>query len=149
MDQAGPKTFHCAVISPLGTLLDCQAVSVVFPAHDGQVGVLHDHMPMLSQLGLGLLKVTAVSAEAYQGPAQAERQFFVDGGFALVAENSITVIAYDALALQGLKPGKLESLIERTTRNLASTTLSDRQRQHEHERLRALRRTAEAAQAAK
>ena len=52
------KTFHCDLIDPTGKLLDCQATSVVLPAHDGQLGILYDHMPMLCQLGLGTMKVT-------------------------------------------------------------------------------------------
>ena len=95
------KTFQCELIGPAGKLLDCRTTSVVFPAHDGQVGILYDHMPMLSQLGLGIMRV-AQSSE--RGPRKRrirrEAKFFIDGGFALVAENSVTIIAYDALALQ-------------------------------------------------
>jgi F-type H+-transporting ATPase subunit epsilon len=136
------KTFHCDVIDPTGKLLDCEATSVVVPAHDGQRGILYDHMPMLCQLGLGLMRVTVVSSNEYQGPAQAEAVFFVDGGFALVAANTVMVVAYDAFTLQDIKPEKIQSLVERTHKNLAAPTLSVSQRAHENERLRALQKLA-------
>ena len=143
MDNVEPKAFHCTLIDPTGKLLDCQTTSVVFPAHDGQIGILYDHMPMLCQLGLGIMRVDILSSDKYKGPSQTETSFFVDGGFALVAANSVTIIAYDAFALQEIKRERITSMIERTARGLPAAALSDNQRLHEDERLRVLRRIAE------
>ncbi|HNS21961.1 MAG TPA: F0F1 ATP synthase subunit epsilon [Sedimentisphaerales bacterium] len=144
MASTDQKTFRCELIGPTGKLLDCRTSSVVFPAHDGQVGVLYDHMPMLSQLGLGVVRVEP-SPEG--GPAGSEpagaRLFFVDGGFALVAENSVTVIAYDAMALQDATCETIRSMIERTEKSLGDPVLSPAQQAHENERLGALRRILE------
>ena len=142
MDSAEQKTFHCSLIDPMGKLLDCCTTSVVLPAHDGQVGILYNHMPMLCELGLGLMKVSVVSCDQYKGTSEGEVFFFIDGGFALVASNSVMVVAYDAFALHDLKPEKLELIVERTTKNLASTALSAHERAHERERLRALQKIA-------
>jgi F0F1-type ATP synthase epsilon subunit len=136
------KTFRCHVIDPMGKLLDCQATAAVLPAHDGQVGILYNHMPMLCQLGLGVMKATTVSCDQYKGASQGDVFFFIDGGFALVASNSVMVVAYDAFALHDLKPEKLDLMIERTTKSLASNALSVRERAHEHERLRVLEKIA-------
>jgi F-type H+-transporting ATPase subunit epsilon len=146
------KSFHCDLIDPTGKLLDCQATSVVLPAHDGQLGILYDHMPMLCQLGLGTMKVTPAAAgpfrEAAPAPGDAAGShdlfFFIDGGCALVAQNTVTVIAYDAMPLQDVQAGQIESMIGKTAQNAANPTLSAHQRAHESERLRALQRIAEA-----
>jgi len=138
------KTFRCELIGPTGKLLDCQTSSVVFPAHDGQVGVLCDHMPMLSQLGLGVVRVAQTpDAGPTVSESQAETLFFVDGGFTLVAENSVTVIAYDAMALHDVTIETLQSAIERTEKNVADPVLSPIQQVHERQRLRALQRILE------
>ncbi len=134
------KTFHCELIGPMGKLLDCRTGSVVFPAHDGQVGVLVDHMPMLGQLGLGIMKVAQLPAESSEtASSTAYLEFFIDGGFALVAENSVTVIAYSVLALHGVTSEAVQSLLDKTAKNLASPRLSPAQRTHENERMRTLR----------
>lgn len=139
-----PRTFRCELISPAGKLLDCRTSSVVFPAHDGQVGILCDHMPMLSQLGMGVMRVARLPEAAGEASTVLpEREFLVDGGFALVAENSVTVIAYEAMALPDMKAETIRSLIERVNKNLAGTALSPAQRTHEAERLRTLRRLVE------
>lgn len=148
------KMFHCDLIDPTGKLLDCQATSVVLPAHDGQLGILYDHMPMLCQLGLGVMKVTPAPAGSYQEstPAQGAAAsrgdlfFFIDGGSALVAQNTVTVIAYDALALQDVKAEQIQSMIDKTAKNAASPTLPANERAHETERLRALQKLAESRQ---
>ncbi|MCX5646615.1 MAG: F0F1 ATP synthase subunit epsilon [Phycisphaerae bacterium] len=151
MTNSEDKTFHCDLIDPTGKLLACQATSVVLPAHDGQLGILCDHMPMLCQLGLGVMKVTPAPADSYQGttPArggeanQGDLFFFIDGGSALVAQNTVTVIAYDALALQDVKVEQIQSMIDKTAKNAASPSLPAIERIHENERLRALQKLAE------
>jgi F0F1-type ATP synthase epsilon subunit len=151
MENSEQKTFHCDLIDPTGKLLDCETTSVVLPAHDGQRGILYDHMPMLCQLGLGVMKVTLVSAGEHEGAAPAregtagptDALFFLDGGFALVASNSVMVVAREALALRDIKPEKIQSMIEKTGKNLTVPTLSVDQRAHESERLRALQKLVE------
>lgn len=151
MANSESKTFHCDLIDPKGKLLDCQTISVVLPAHDGQLGILYDHMPMLCQLGLGIMKVTPAPA-ASQGEESPTHNsalggpdlfFFIDGGSALVAQNTVTVIAYDALPLQDVKTEQIQSLIDKTAQNAASQTLPPNERAHENERLRALQKLAE------
>jgi len=138
------KAFQCELIGPAGKLLNCRVTSVVFPAHDGQVGILCDHMPMLSQLGMGVMRVAPLpEGDGKASAAPLEREFLVDGGFALVAENSVTVIAYEAMALPDVKAETIRSLIEKVNKNLASEALSTAQRAHETERLRILQRISQ------
>ncbi len=143
MANSEEKTFRCELIDPKGKLLDRQVTAVVLPAHDGQRGILYDHMPMLCQLGLGVMKVSPAPTEQRQEASPPDLFFFIDGGSALVAENEVTVIAYEALSLQDLPAQQVQTLIEKTTQNAANMTLSASQRAHEDQRLRALRSLAE------
>jgi F-type H+-transporting ATPase subunit epsilon len=142
MDPTESKTFTCTLITPAGRLLDCAATSVILPAHDGQVGILHDHMPMLCQLGLGQMNVTAAPAEGAQDASAAPSSFFIDGGFALVAVNSVTVVAYEAVSLQEARGEKIKAMMDTATKNVADSALPEKQRTHETERLRVLARLA-------
>lgn len=136
------KTFTCTLITPAGRLLDGAATSVILPAHDGQVGILYDHMPMLCQLGLGQMNVTVAPAEGAQNAPAGPSSFFIDGGFALVAVNSVTVVAYEAVSLLENRSEKLKSMMDKATKNMADGALPARQRTHETERLRVLARLA-------
>jgi F0F1-type ATP synthase epsilon subunit len=144
MADSEQKIFHCDLIDPTGKLLECETTSVVLPAHDGQRGILYDHMPMLCQLGLGIMKVTVASAGEHEEAAGvADVTFFIDGGFALVAANSVMVVAREALALRDIKAERIQSLIKKTGKNLETPTLSVSQRAHESQRLRALQKLVE------
>jgi F0F1-type ATP synthase epsilon subunit len=91
---AAAPEFQCVVVSPLGKLLDCRATSVVFPAHDGKVGILYNHIPMLCKLDGGVMKITGVAPDVDTPPKVT--YISVEGGFALLAANVLTIIAFDA-----------------------------------------------------
>jgi F-type H+-transporting ATPase subunit epsilon len=82
------KTFRLTVVTPEGPALEADAVSAVFPAHDGEVGILPGHAPLLSLVGTGRLKVTTAAGE--------RRELYVDGGFAQVAGERMTLLTEKA-----------------------------------------------------
>jgi len=88
--------FHVVMLTPHGRLLECRASSVVMPGHDGQMGILRNHAPILVKLGFGLLRVEGVVGRpgAY---------FIVNGGFARVSENNLTILAYDVTTFEGIE----------------------------------------------
>lgn len=110
-------TFQCVVIAPSGKLLDCASDSVIIPAHDGQRGVLRNHIPMFCALGLGIMEIKNVPTElnALRKPLF----LMIDGGFALFVSNLLNVVAYDAVSLQGLAPEQIEQLLQKAQKRLS------------------------------
>ncbi len=120
-------SFQCVVISPLGKLLDCQTISVVLPAHDGEVGVWHNHIPMLCKLGMGIMKIIGVPLDVDTPP---EMIFLlIDGGSALLAENVLTIITFDAISFRDTESEKIQRIIERTEKSAAKAA-TPQQRSH-------------------
>lgn len=78
------KTLHCSVVTPEGSVFDGPAVNVVFPAFDGEMGILPNHAPLLTKLGAGELRVVEAGGEVHR--------WFVDAGFAQVVDNRLTVL---------------------------------------------------------
>ncbi|HVR96674.1 MAG TPA: ATP synthase F1 subunit epsilon [Thermoanaerobaculia bacterium] len=85
--MARTDTFHCSVITPERAVLETEATFVAFPAHDGEVGILRNRAPLLYKLGAGELRV-----EAPEG----KHRLFVDGGFAQMVENRLTILTEQA-----------------------------------------------------
>lgn len=75
------------VISPERSLFDGEAVAVVAPAFDGQVGILPRHAPFMTLLGDGVLNV--------RGQSESSR-FRVSGGFLQVVGDAVRVVAGSA-----------------------------------------------------
>lgn len=79
---------RCIVVTPERTELDREADSVTLPMADGELGVLTGRAPMIGRLGYGVLRLqTAAGPERY----------FVDGGFAQVEEDVVTVLTARAI----------------------------------------------------
>ena len=100
--------FKCVVITPKAKVLDCKTCSVVLPAHDGQVGILRNHMPMLVELGLGLMEVREAPHE--DCATGKKTLLLVDGGFARVNNNVVTILAYDVAMRADIKAEQIEKL---------------------------------------
>lgn len=96
--------FRIVLLTPKAKLLECRCGSVVLPAHDGQLGILRNHCPMLSKLGFGIMQVHEVvdRSDAY---------FILNGGFVRVSENHITVLAYEVTTFEGMSPEHVEQLV--------------------------------------
>jgi F-type H+-transporting ATPase subunit epsilon len=74
----------CVVVTPETTVLEASADMVVFPAVDGEIGVLPRRMPLVARLGHGELRLTENNAVT--------RRMFVSGGFAQVRANTVTLM---------------------------------------------------------
>ena len=77
-----------SVISPEAVLYEGTTDSVVAPAHDGEVGILTGHAPMMALLGKGVLRLGGDGGE----------RFNVDGGFLQVVDNTVRVVTEKASA---------------------------------------------------
>ncbi len=97
--MAKNDTFHCSVITPERAVLEADATFVAFPAHDGEVGILPGRAPLLFKMGIGSLRV-----ETPEG----NRSFFVDGGFAQMVENRLTLLTEQAKAVEEIDPAAAE-----------------------------------------
>ena len=78
------KTFKCKVLTAQESCLDGDALSSVFPAKDGLMGVLAHRAPMLVALGSGTLTVQLADRRGV---------YHISGGLAHMADNVLTIIA--------------------------------------------------------
>jgi F-type H+-transporting ATPase subunit epsilon len=94
--MAKGDTFHCSVITPERAVLEADATFVAFPAHDGEVGILPGRAPLLYKLGIGVLRVEGPTLAGGAGGAGGEESLFVDGGFAQMVEDRLTILTEQA-----------------------------------------------------
>ena len=81
------RTFNLSVISPERKVFEGPVKFAVIPAYDGEIGILHDHAPLIALLGEGELRIES---------AAGTRLFRVAGGFVQVYENEVTVLSETA-----------------------------------------------------
>lgn len=83
MDETRRK-LKVAVISPVEVGFEGSGDSVIVPAHDGLLGILYGHAPMMTLLGTGEVTVR---------DGASVHRIAVSGGFLQVVENEVSVLA--------------------------------------------------------
>lgn len=108
----------------------------MIPTHDGQMGVLRNHMPMLGKLGLGIMQVCDIVYE--RGRPGDDEFFLINGGFFRVGENNMTVLAYDIDTFKGKTQLKIEEELTEAYKLVKDFNYASQHSREEIERASAL-----------
>jgi F-type H+-transporting ATPase subunit epsilon len=101
------KAVKCVVVTPERALLDETADFVALPMYDGELGVLPGRAPLIGRLGYGELRIRR-GADT--------RRFFVDGGFAQVRNDVVTVLTDRALKVEEIDEAAATRVLEEAPR---------------------------------
>jgi len=120
----GRSDLQCVVVTPERAVLDEKVEFVALPMADGELGVLPGRAPLIGRLGYGELRTRH---------GEQVKRFFVDGGFAQVRANVVTVLTARAL--------KAEEINVEAAEQALATALTPTGNPHEQEeRLKAQQR---------
>lgn len=134
------KKIRCVIVSPAGRLLDCDSVEINFIAHDGSRGILYNHMPIVCQLGLGIMEVKLAGSDSQENNRNVKLAL-IDGGFALVCSNFVNIVATEAVC-QG-DNARAQQLLEKGQKKLEKLPHSSPQFQHETKKNKLLKKMFE------
>ena len=98
-----------ALVSPERELFNGDVDHVVVPGAEGDFGVLPNHAPVMAVIKPGALRVINDGAE---------RRIFVNGGFADVTPEGLTVLAEEAVDLADIAPAELEQDLKNAQEDL-------------------------------
>ena len=120
------------LVSPERELFHGNVDQVVVPGSEGEFGVLPKHAPFMSTIKPGALRILNDGAE---------QRIFVNGGFADVTPDGLTVLAEDAVDLTGFDVAALESELKnaREDASVAKDDAAKARAQFRLDRLEALR----------
>jgi F-type H+-transporting ATPase subunit epsilon len=83
-----PETFEIEIATPDRLMVREHAVRAQVPCKNGYIGVLPDHAPLLSEIGIGVL--------TYVTPADHRFSLALKHGFVEVLDNHVRVLADEA-----------------------------------------------------
>ncbi len=84
-------TLHFELVSPERLLRSVDVYMVVVPGTEGDFGVLAGHAPLMSTIRPGAIMVYPASMD------DVPERIFIDGGFAEVGSNGLTILAESAV----------------------------------------------------
>ena len=99
------------IISPKEKVFSTEAKQVVLPTESGEIGLLTGHIPLVTQLKLGALKVINESSK---------EAFAIQGGFAQLVSDKISILTDEAIAASDLEASAIEASINAVEKHLAS-----------------------------
>jgi F-type H+-transporting ATPase subunit epsilon len=84
--------FHFQLVSISGKKFDEEVYEVILPTLEGEIGVLQDHMPLVSVATTGVISVRRTPKDS-----DLQREFFAtNGGVVEVADNTLRVLVDEA-----------------------------------------------------
>jgi F-type H+-transporting ATPase subunit epsilon len=100
---------HFQLVSLSGTKFDEDVYEVVLPTLDGEIGVLQDHMPLVSVATTGAIAVRRDSKDS-----DIAREFFAtNGGVIEVSDNTLRVLVDEADHADDINEAEAEAAMER------------------------------------
>jgi len=109
---------HFQLVALSGAKYDGDVYEVVLPTLDGEIGVLQDHMPLVSVATTGVIMVRRDAKDADR-----DREFFaISGGVIEVSDNQLRVLVDEADHADDINEAEAEAAMERAKQLKAEAT---------------------------
>ncbi len=109
--------FKIEIVNPEKSFLSKEDVNeVVVPAFEGEMGILKDHISIISFLKPGIITIQAKSGE---------EKYYVEDGIVEFKNNNLSVLTSSILNLKDIEKNKLEDLLKLAEEEANKMDLSD------------------------
>ena len=113
------ENFAVEIISPDQSILKSEASEVTIPSYEGQMGILKDHIPLITFLRPGLIVIKENSLE---------KKFFIEDGTVEFSNNNLLILTSTAKNLDNLDKNSLDEIIKNSEEKISKDGLSDKER---------------------
>ncbi len=112
--------FNIEIISPEQSFLRKSDVNeVVLPGIEGYMGILKDHIPIISFLKPGIIKIIfGKNVESY----------YVDDGIVEFKDNNLSILTSKIFDIKKIERERVNELIEYAEKELSNNSISDQNR---------------------
>ena len=125
-------TYKIEIVSPEKVIFSDESVQeVVLPSYEGEMGILKDHIPIISFLRPGIVKILKLSKNV--------NSFFVQDGIIEFYNNNLTILSSKIINIKNLNKEKIDQLITETEKILNDEKLNDDNRYLANHKINALR----------
>ena len=126
------NTYKINIVSPEKIIFSDENIQeVVLPSYEGEMGILKDHIPIISFLKPGIVKIFKLSEKV--------SSFFIEDGIIEFYNNSLTVLSSKIVNTKELNKERIELLISETEKILSDETLDDNARYLANHKIETLR----------
>ena len=114
------EEFKVEIINPEKSFLSKDDVTeVVVPAFEGEMGILKDHISIISFLKPGIIKILSKSSED---------QYYIEDGILEFKNNSLSVLTSSIFNLKDLEKSKIQELLKSAEDEINNGEINDQLR---------------------
>jgi len=114
------EQFNLEIVSPEKSFLKKDNVTeVVVPAFEGEMGILKDHISIISFLKPGIIKVVSVNDE---------ENFYVDDGILEFKDNILSILTSNIFDIKNSDKVKIQEMIKQAESDLSEENLDDQKK---------------------
>ena len=110
--------FTVEIISPDKSILSSEANEVTIPSYEGQMGILKDHIPLITFLRPGVIIVQD----------QEEKKYYVEEGTVEFSNNNLLILTSTARDLAELNQSLIGDLLNQAEEKLKDDDSSDKEK---------------------
>ena len=112
------EKFTIEIISPDKSILKMETSEVVIPSFEGEMGILKDHISLITFLRPGLINIKADN----------EQKFFVEEGTVEFSNNNLLILTSTATEVTKMKKNFIDILISESEKKLDKNEITDKER---------------------
>ncbi len=101
--------FTVEIITPNQTILKTETSEVIIPSYEGQMGILKEHIPLITFLRPGIISIQDL-----------EKKYYVEEGTVEFSNNNLLILTSTAKDINDLNQGSIQDLL-----NIADSKVSD------------------------
>mgnify|MGYP001198036115 FL=1 len=111
------EEFKVEIVNPEQSfLLKEDVTEIVVPAFEGEMGILKDHIPVISFLKPGLIKIFSKSGE---------ENYYIEDGIVEFKNNSLSVLTSSIFNIKDINKDKVNELLKQAEENSKSSEITD------------------------
>ena len=110
--------FRIEIISPDKLIFNSEANEVTIPSYEGQMGILKDHISLITFLRPGIISIKN----------QEKKEYFVEEGTVEFSNNKLLILTSTAKDLINLDQNFIQDLIKKSEKKLNDSNASDKEK---------------------
>ena len=113
------ENFTIEIIRPDKSILNSETTEVTIPSYEGEMGILKDHIPLITFLRPGLIIVKNNSDE---------KLFFTEDGIVEFANNNLLILSSTTKNLNSLEKNFIDTMIKNSQNKFNSDETNDKEK---------------------
>ena len=125
------EEFKVEIVNPEKSFLSKEdVIEVVVPAFEGEMGILKDHISIISFLKPGIIKIKSKSGED---------SYYVEDGIIEFKNNNLTILTSSIFDLKDMEKNKIQELLRIAEEETNKTEISDQTKYLTEQKINVLR----------